>query len=236
MLSSRKLFLALLTASLMLFMAPYAFGAQKGVSTAHQPDLLVFINSAYDGGMDQVSITFSSKVDHAKVKAYLNDLLQRTKWECRNLSIAEEDALPSGGGGKITSASFNTRFAVMRSKQDLPIAEILTSFKKYNRIQIYFLIGGTFNYKGFMGDFKNNDVSLNLQQHNNAYTCDAQILNHDFQTLNLPSPAQNSQQGSSGANGSKETLRIIVGILILAIFAGAMAYWIAGRYSAGRRS
>jgi hypothetical protein len=143
------------------------------------PDAVVIVFST-PGKPDTVSVAYRKPVNDETGKQDVRTLAQRGHWTAKNVAISHK-------GGSV--ARLEATGIVNLKVSTLPIAPIIETFKRFRALRIMFLINGapTNFFPNQPPVSANEQVKLSFLHLRNNYTFDVEVLNSDFQSVELPS-------------------------------------------------
>ena len=188
--------------------------AQTKVQTAGPPDVLLIVSQRPTGG-DLLNLTYGTTVPHAQVTKDLAGLSRETGWSLSapaiTDSVPEGKHLPGQPVIKMTGAEFTTTQAVQPQTHSFPIDAIASAFRHYHRIAVVFFTAPGFVFQG-PREYADNNIKVTILGGGTSYTCQIEILNPNFGSLNLPL--------SQPAPGASRRSPITALLLVLAAAAG----------------
>ena len=191
------------------------------------PDVLLLVYQRPGLG-DQVDVTYAHTVPHAQAQRDLQALAQTAGWTVAGSKIT--DAVPPVQQriGAMTSASFVVAHAIDDSSHTFPLEALITAFRPYKRLTLVFFVASGFQFQG-LGQYADNNVRVTMERHGSAYTYQIQVLNPNFERLNLPQPSPADPAGG----GRRSPLLLLLSVVAVALAAGAIVYLAAARLGGG---
>lgn len=199
--------------------------AQTTAQVSDRPDVLVVVYQRPDIG-DEVGITYAHLAPRAQVQGDLQALARASGWTMTQLHTSNGPPASPGRLRPMTSASFVAPNVIQNETHSLPVEVFVTAFRSYKRLNLIFITASDFQFQG-LRQFADNNVKIKQEQHGSAYTYQIQILNSQFDRLNLtPTTPQ-------GANARRRSpLVLFLGILGAAGVAGLLVYLFTARLTA----
>jgi len=204
--------------------------AQTKVQTAGPPDILLIVSQRPTDG-DLLNLTYGKSVPHAQVTKDLAALAHETGWVLGPPAIT--DALPAMESSKrhplskMTGVVLTTPQAVQGETHSFPLNAIASAFRGYRRIAVVFFTAPGFVFQG-PREYADKNIKVTIAGSGTSYTCQIEILDSNFGTLNLPL----SQPALGAARRSPLTALLLV--LAAAAGTGLVVYLMTARLS--RRS
>ena len=199
-------------------------GAQTPVPSG-PPDIVVIVYQRPGLG-DQVNVTYARVVPPAQAQRDLQALAQTAGWTVQGSRITNDTPPVRGKVGAMTSASFVVAHAIDDTSHTFPLEALITAFRPYKRLALVFFVASGFQFQG-LGQYADKNVQVAMEQHGSAYTYQIQILNPNFNKLDLPQPTQ----GAAGRS-RRSPLLLLLGILVAAGAAGVIVYVATARLAA----
>lgn len=199
--------------------------AQTKVQTAGPPDVLLLVSQQPTGG-DLLSLTYGKTVPHAQVTKDLAALARETGWALGPPAIT--DAQPPSSRHPLpamTGVEVTTPQAIQPQTHSFPIDAIASAFRSYRRIAVVFFTAPGFVFQG-PREYADKNIKVTITETSStSYTCQIEILNPNFGTLNLPL--------SQPAPGTARRSPIMALLLILAaaLGTGVFVYLLMARAS-----
>ena len=220
----------LLTSILLATLAPGRAQAPAPltVQTAGPPDVLLLVIQQPTGG-DRLSLNYGRIIPHAQVTKDLAALARETGWALGPPTITDSNPPvklnPRLGIGRTTGAEFTTAQAVQPQTHSFPINAIASAFRGYRRIAVAFLVAPGFTFQG-PREYADKNIKVTiLETSSTSYTCQIEILNPNFTSLDLPL----SQPAPGTARRSPVTALLLV--LAAAAGTGLIVYLMTARLS-----
>ena len=195
------------------------------------PDVLVLVYQRPGMG-DQVNITYPRLIPHAQAQRDVAALAQAAGWT-PGASRITDAAPPVQGRGKIsamTSVALDAPNVVQNETHAFPLEAFIRAFRSYKRLVLVFFVASEFQFQG-LKQFADNDVQIAMEQHGSAYTYQIQILNPQFDHLNLPQ-SQPAGGAAKGTAARRSPLVLFLGILGAAGVTGLLVYLVMARLTA----
>ena len=193
------------------------------------PDVLILVLSG-TGPWDQVSVNYAAEVSVADVRKDILALANDYKWIIKNERAST--ALASIPGAKpTTSMSFQTPRIVNADSGLLPIEPFITTFKRFKSMEIVYLTGSEFRFRG-LKNFDNEYVNIRMKQSSGSYRYRIEIKDNEFERLGLPQREvkQDNRQRAPMSAGVRVMLSIG-----LALAVAVVAYLIAAHFTKSRK-
>lgn len=185
--------------------------AQTKVQTAGPPDVLLLVSQQPAGG-DLLSLTYGKTVPHTQVTKDLAALSRETGWALGKPAITDDrpptsrNPLPAMTGVEVTTPQ-----AMQPQTHSFPIDAIASAFRGYRRIAAVFFTPPGFVFQG-PREYADNTVKVTIINSGAIYTCQIEILNPNFTSLDLPL--------SQPAPGTPRRSPVTALLLVLAAAAG----------------
>jgi len=192
------------------------------------PDVLVLVLSA-GGAVDQVAMNYSTLVPQKDAVKDIAELNKLTGWIIRNGKVTNETAAVPGAKPS-TSSSFQTPPIANFRDGTLPIEPFITVLKRFKNIQVIYLVGSQFVFRG-LKDFEDDNVKIKLEQNSGSYKYQITVKNGDFARLGLPLKQEKiiQKQPAGMPVGAR-----IFWIIVIALAGGVLAYLLAVTFSKRR--
>ena len=200
-------------------------GRTQAPAPVGPPDILVIVYQRPGLG-DQVNVTYAHVVPPAQAQRDLQALAQAAGWTVAESKITNGVPPVQAKIGAMTSASFVVAHAIDDTSHTFPLEALVTAFRPYKRLALVFFVASGFQFQG-LGQYADKNVQVAMEQHGSAYTYQIQILNPNFDKLNLPQTAQNT-----AGRGRHSPLLLLLGILVAAGAAGVIVYAVTARLAA----
>jgi hypothetical protein len=203
--------------------------AKQDITTV--PDIIVTAMSGLEP-QDRFSIVYNGVVDVAVAKADLKTLLDITGWQAQGVNILTDKANNS------TFAEFTVSGAVNWKEGILQVEPFAIAFKRFNRIQIGYIIQGTFPFQS-LRNYSDKYVNIQWQPGagNTAQNYAIIIKDHNFDRLNLPLKVSPTSQTAKSADGKRnqDSKASVLIVLLVAVLAGAVVFAIVSRVTQKRK-
>ena len=203
--------------------------APPKVQTAGPPDVLLIVSQRPTGG-DLLNLTYGTSVPHAQVANDLAALARETGWVLGPPTIT--DALPSVQPSKrrplskMTGVVLTTPQAVQMQSHSFPIDALASAFRSYRRIAVVFWTAPGFVLQG-PREYADKNIKVTIAGSGTSYTCQIEILNPNFSTLNLPL----SQPAPGTLRQSPSPIQALLLIVAAAAGTGLVVYLMTARLS-----
>lgn len=222
--------------------------AGTGWAQTAMPDVQIMVAPGL--GNWTIAVVYPRQVSHAETEARLKRLTAITGWKLDKLEFEDKrldrNALESrdpsvqraakkvGTAPVMSSVSFHTTANLVDSAQGtLTLEPFLRAFRDMNRINVTYLIFSPFTYRG-LRQFTDNRVEIALSAQEGAFTYQAQLKDHTFEQLNLPTKdvaKQESYRAAENTNGPGRKLLLGTGLVaLLALGVAGIAYAVAQRF------
>lgn len=201
--------------------------AQTKVQTAGPPDVLLIISQRPTDG-DVLNLTYGKSVPHAQVTKDLAALARETGWVLGPPTIT--DALPGMENSKrhpltkMTGVVLTTPQAVQPETHSFPLNAIASAFRGYRRSTVVFFTAPGFTFQG-PREYADKNIKVTIAGTGTSYTCQIEILDPNFSTLNLP-----LSQPAPGAARRSPVLALLL-VLAAAAGTGLVVYLMTARLS-----
>jgi hypothetical protein len=215
-----KIYIPLLFTALLACLSTASFAADSKLKS---PDVLVLVLSG-SSPYDSVSVQYTTEVSDKTAEADLKKLVEETRWQVGKYEITTDKA-NSPGAKPTTSISFQMPRIVDIQDGLLPIEPFIDVFKRFDNIQVNYLIMSPFEFAG-LKDFENDFVKLNLKVSGNSYQYSIRVKNNDFKKAKLPLQYKSPTTSPQSQTGLTPTLRIIL-IIVIALLGSMSAYFMA---------
>lgn len=181
------------------------------------PQVLILV-WAGAGWTDLVSINYDGLVSEKSVRNDLEAISKDTGWTINNLHISTKK-IPVPGSNLSTSATFDTNTGLASGSASVNIDPIILVYKRFDRIQISFLVGKATPINAPNG-YTDENISITsiFSPGNLQYAIN--IIDHDITKLDWPY----QQGGGAVPSTGKRTGWGIVIILLLAGGGALVAY------------
>jgi hypothetical protein len=204
----------------------------ESISTATVPDVQIVI-SPDPSGQWVVAAVYPNKTDRKKAEDRAKEMLTLGKWKGSGL-LFENKALERTDNPKgmaalpvMSSVTFSTPGNIVNyADGTVSLEPFIRAYRDLDKINLLFLIPGTFKYRG-PKSYQDNDIEMLYVSGGSALTYVVQVKNHSLGALQLPrfeptaSVASSAQKGKSGAGKSAK----MIGVIVLAVVAAGLAFF-----------
>ncbi len=201
--------------------------AQTSVQTVGPPDILLLVVQRPTGG-DQLNLTYGTTVSHAQVTKDIIALARETGWALGTPTIT--DAQPPSSRypvNAMTSVVVTTPQAVQPQTHSFPIDALASAFRSYRRIGIIFFTAPGFVFQG-PREYADKNIKVTIAETSStSYTCQIEILDPNFSSLNLPL----SQPAPGAARRPVSPTAALLLVLAAAAGTGLIVYLLMARLS-----
>jgi hypothetical protein len=230
--AARRTSLALLI--LLIVMSFNLTPARAQIKPGAVPDVAVIVFSGTQS-YDMAGIAYNSEVPKAVALEDLKTLAKAAGWKVSSVSVTSESA--RDGGPKQTAISFQVdNNAVEWAAGILQVEPFAIAFKRFNLIKVNYALQGTLPFRS-LRDYTDRNVDIKFNEYRGTFTYLIQVKNHDYDKLGLPLIVAQPKPGEPGktttgpTQGGSGTMMWLA--FVIAIAAGAGAYFVASRKSKG---
>lgn len=217
---SRKAYLLLLIVTLLACISSTSFATDAKLKS---PDVLVLVLNG-SSPQESVSVQYTTEVPDEIAEADLKALVKATRWRVGKYEITTDTA-NSPGAKPTTSISFQTPLIVDTRAGLLPIEPFIDVFKRFDNIQVNYLVMSSFKFAG-LKDFENNFVKVKFKASGNSFQYSVQVKENDFKKAELPLQYVSSNKSAASQTGLSPVMRIIL-IIVIALLGSMSAYFMA---------
>lgn len=218
------LFLALL--SFLVCSAVIAQKKETKTERVKQPDVLVLVLSGI-GPEDNVAINYSTEVAPEKAQQDIIRLQELSGWAISGAQASVE--APNVEGAKPTTGTTFTASGIVDTQQGiLPIEPFIAALKRFDVIEIDYIVGSGFTYRG-LKDFENDYVKIKMSQSGKTYRFTAEVKDSDFEKLDLPVTQVEQEQERNEGMSSGAKIWLLVGFALLAAATVFLITYFVGR-------
>lgn len=161
------------------------------IPTAIAPDVQIVV-SPDPTGQWVVAAVYPNKTDQKKAEARAREMLTLAQWkgsgllfENKGLDRVEEskDAAPLPMMSSVTVTTPGN--IVHYANGTIPLEPFIRAYHDLNRLNILFLVPGTFKYRG-PHSYRDDDIEMTYASGGSAFTYVVLVKNHGLKTLHLP--------------------------------------------------
>ena len=216
-----------------VLIAPSATAQNSKLSGINKPDVLVLVLCGMEQS-DTVSITFTDSVGENDIKSLIDTLKSITAWNITDLTTSTVTAsMPSSVPS--TSVNFKTNGIANYTNGTIPIEPFIIALKKYKVIHVNYLFLSGFNFKGLL-DYSDDYVNIKQSSNQGSIVYKIDVLDNNFDKLNLPITPVNIQSTEKKSNTSIKITIIIILAFILAFITYLSAARLLSKKSGGEKS
>ena len=165
--------------------------AAVSIPTAIAPDVQIVVSPDPSGNW-VVAAVYPNKTDQKKAEARVKEMLSLGQWKGSGLSFENKalDRVEESKGAApmpiMSSAAVTTPGNIVHyADGTIPLEPFIRAYRDLNRINILFLVPGTFKYRG-PHSYHDNDIEMTYAPGGGAFTYVILVKNHGLTTLHLP--------------------------------------------------
>ena len=213
--------------------APPTAGVAESIPTATAPDVQIVV-SPDPTGQWVVAAVYPSKTDRKKAEARVKEMLSLGQWKGNGLSFENKalDRVDEVKGAAplpiMSSAAVTTPGNIVHyADGTIPLEPFIRAYRDLNRINILFLVPGTFKYRG-PHRYRDDDIEVTYASGGAAFTYVVLIKNHGLKTVHLPqveaATASVAPTAKAGKSGPNKTVKMVA-VIGLALLAAGLAFF-----------
>lgn len=197
-------------------------GAQTVAMPPGPPDVLVLVFQRPGLG-DEVGITYARTIPHTQAQRDLQALAQAGSFTPGDIHIVDGASPVRGRAARMTSVSFVAPGVIHDETHAFPLEALIQTFRGYKRLTFIFFATSRFQFQGWQR-YADNHVQIAMEQHGSAYTYQVQILNAQFDQLNLPQTGTAAGATTGTRPVRRSPLALFLGVLVAAGAAGVLIF------------
>lgn len=200
---------------------------QAQAAPADPPDVVALVYQQPGKGA-LVDMTYARFIPHAQAQADAAALAQASGTPVSASKVTDGEAPVQKKMGVMTGIVFTAPNLIPDDARTLPVEPFITALRHYRRLALIFSVSPGSRFQP-LGNYADKNVKIARVQNGTVYTYQVQILNPNFDRLNLPQTQGMAAAPADVVNQRHAPWALLLGLVGAAIAAGILVYALMAR-------